>query len=236
MNNIEFIVLSCDNYKSTRVKSILDTWGKYVNVKILMDSKSEEDNIIGYDTQKNYHGIFDKYLNFFKYYDFNNHEYYFFTDDDTFVNLNNLKKLELPNYNELFCICRKLCLNPDGTDIWGNQTGTNISLITGENILLPLYYQSGGSGFILSKSTCLSVQRYVNETKNIQKCIFGDVSLGFWLRSCNVNIINNKNFWWDTHENLLNNKWEKYDSDKDVITFHYVNQENMYLYHEKYNK
>ncbi len=235
MNNIQFIILTCDKYIETRADTIKRTWGKDNDVIFLTDSNLNINNFIGYDTPKNYNGIYFKYLNFFKNYDFTKKNYYFFTDDDTFVNLKNLEKLELQDKDSSFAICRLLCLNPDGTDLWGNQTGTNVSIIRGDNVNLPLYYPSGGSGFILSQRACISVQNYVRTIQNLPWCIFGDVSIGFWLRNSNVELIKNNNFWWDTHDNLLNNKWVPYNDDSDVITYHYVNEKIMEEYNKKYN-
>lgn len=235
MKNIEFIVLTCDKYLNTRVESIKKSWGRDKNIKFLTDTKYDEIHIVGFNTQKNYNGIYDKYLNFFKIYNFNNYDYYFFVDDDTFVNLSNLEKLELLPSRDSFCTGRLLCLNPDATDLWGNYTGTDITLIKGENINLPLYYPSGGSGFIISQKGCNQIKEYLLNSKNIPYCKFSDVSLGFWMRNSNVNFIPNDNFWWDTHENLLKNKWEKYTSDDNVITFHYVNETLMIEYDSKYN-
>lgn len=234
MNNIEFIVLSCDLYINNRVESIRNTWGKNNNVKYLTDT-IKGDDLISFDTPQNYSGIYLKYLNFFKTYNFTKYDYYFFTDDDTFVNLKNLNKLELPSKNDLFLMGRLLCLNPDGTDLWGNQTGANLQLITGDNTELPLHYTSGGSGFILSQSSCLKIQEYLKSMINPPKCMYGDVSIGYWARNCGVKLIPNNNFWWDTHEKLLNNVWENYNTDIDSITYHYVNNNTMIEYHNKYN-
>ena len=236
MDNLEFIVLTCDKYLNTRVKSIQETWGSNQNIKFLTDSKIEDKDIIGFGTPQTYEGIFEKYLLFFKNYNFTKKDYYFFVDDDTFVNLKNLNKLNLPSKETLFLTGRVLCLNIDGTDLWGNQTGTNISLINGENTSLPLYYQSGGSGFILTQSSCVSIQNYLKSSTNIPYCRFGDVSLGFWARNCGINITPNENFWWDTHEKLLHNNWVPYTTDVNVITYHYVNEELMVEYNNKYNK
>ena len=235
MKDIQFIVLTCDKYLNTRIQSIKNSWGKNQNVKYLTDTPSENADIIGYGTQKNYDGIFEKYVNFFKKYNFENHDYYFFTDDDTFVNLKNLENLILPEKEIPFCTGRLLCLNVDGTDLWGNQTGTNVQLINGENTELPIYYPSGGSGFIISQKGCKLIQNYLRLNKNIPYCRFSDVSLGFWLRNSGVEFIPNNNFWWDTHQKLLNNSWEKYTTDTNVITFHYVNEQEMIDYHKKYN-
>lgn len=235
MKNIEFVVLSCDAYITTRVRAIRESWAIGENVKYLVDSQSDLEDVIGYNTQKNYSGIYEKYLNFFKTYNFNNYDYYFFTDDDTFVNKTNLNKLNLPPKDELFCMGRILCLNPDGTDCWGNQTGADLSQIKGNKVTLPLHYLSGGSGFILSKSSCIEVQKYLLNCNDPPKSKYGDVSIGFWMRNSKVRLIKNENFWWSTHEKLLGNSWETYTSDENVITFHYVNEETMLRYDKKYN-
>lgn len=233
-DNFEFIVLTCDKYLNTRVSSIKKTWGSELNIKFITDTNIDNENIIAYNTQKNYNGIYDKYFNFFKSYNFTK-KYYFFTDDDTFVNLKNLSKLDIPSEDFPFLIGRLLQLNQDGTDLWGQQTGTNINQITGENTTLPINYTSGGSGFILSKSACFLIQNYLKSTKNPPKSIFGDLTIGFWCRNNGVQLIPNNNFWWDTHEKLLSNNVVPYKSDENIITFHYVGEKLMENYHLKYN-
>jgi hypothetical protein len=232
MINIRFIVLSCDKYLNTRVESIRNTWGKNKKITFLSDSKSELPDVLGFNTRKDYFGIFEKYLNFFKTFNFLNEDYFFFADDDTFIHLKNLEKLKLPNKNILFCIGRVLCLNPDGTDIQGVQTGTNVSFIHGDRTNLPIYYPSGGSGFILSQESCISIQKYLNNCTDVPYSKFSDVSVGFWMRNCQVELIGNNNFWWDTHEKLVG----LYSSDEDAITHHYVNDNLMLEYHKKYNQ
>jgi len=236
LTKIQFIVLTCDAYLESRVETIRNSWGIGENVVYLSDTYSDKPDVLGYNTPLDYSGIFQKYVNFFKKYDFDVSDYYFFADDDTFVNKQNLKKLKLPQKEEIFCIGRVLCLNKDGTDRWGNQTGTDVTLIKGDRVELPLYYPSGGSGFIISQSLAKSIQNYLNRCTDIPYCKFSDVSIGFWMRNCGVNLIENSNFWWNTHENLLNNTWETYTNDSEVITFHYVNQELMLKYNKKYNE
>lgn len=166
MKDIQFVILTCDKYIETRVNTIKNTWGKDNDIVFLTDSNLNINNFIGYDTPKNYDGIYFKYLNFFKNYDFTKKNYYFFTDDDTFVNLKNLEKLELQDKNLSFAICRLLCLNPDGTDLWGNQTGTNVSIIKGDNVNLPLYYPSGGLWiYIITKSMYIYSKLCKNNSK-----------------------------------------------------------------------
>lgn len=237
LNDILFIVLTCDKYINDRVESIKNSWGKNVNVVYLTDSNINEQNFIGYDTPKNYDGIQEKYYNFLLKYDFTKHKYFFFLDDDTFVNLKNLKLLDLPEYNELFCIGRELHLNKDRTDKWGNDTGYPMHKLKNKGSELPLIYPSGGSGFILSKSSVIKIQEYLNLVKN-ERPISGhsDVSVGFWIRNCNIKFISSNQFWWDVPEKLLLNTWEKFNSYDNFITFHYVNPELMKIFNEKYNK
>jgi hypothetical protein len=236
LNDILFVVLTCDTYISDRVESIKNSWGKTINVVYLTDSNTNEPNLIGYDTPKNYDGIQEKYYNFLLQYDFTKYKYFFFLDDDTFVNLKNLELLDLPDHNELFCIGRELHLNGDRTDKWGNDTGYPMFKLKNKGSELPLIYPSGGSGFILSKVSVIKIQEYLNSVKN-DRPISGhsDVSIGFWMRNCGIKFISSNQFWWNTPENLITNIWEKFIDDGTFITFHYVNPELMKTYHEKYN-
>lgn len=241
MSNLEFtqfVVLTCDKYIFTRGSSIKNTWGKNTNTVLLSDTKNLYDNNIGYDTLKTYDGIQDKYLQFFKNYDFNTYKYYFFVDDDTFVLLNNFNKLLLPHYNTNAAIIRELHLNPNGTDKQGNYTGYPLHTITGHNTQLPLVHPSGGSGFILTQTACLLLQNYLNTTKHsIPRSAHGDVTIGFWLRIVQTKLLPNDNFWWEIPEKLKENIQANFSDEKelDAITFHYVSEKNMDLFNKKYN-
>lgn len=237
LNDLLFVVLTCDKYLEDRVKSIKNSWGKYVNVVYLTDSKFEEDNLVGYDTPKNYDGIQEKYYNFFLNYNFNNYKYFFFLDDDTFVNLDNLINLELPTPDKMFCIGRELHLNKNGTDKWGNFTGYPMNKLKNNGSELPLIYPSGGSGYIVSNKSVVEIQKYLNSLRE-NRPISGhsDVSIGFWLRNCGVEFISSNQFWWDTPNNLILNKWENFNNDGTFITYHYVKPEQMIMFHKEYNK
>lgn len=232
-----FIVLSCDKYINTRIKGIKDSWGKNVNITYLVDSPSDNPSLIGYGTQQNYDGIQDKYYNLFLNYDFEKYDYYFFVDDDTFVNLTEYNNLSIPDPNETFCLGRELHLNKNGNDKWGNNTGYPMFKIKGDSTELPLIYPSGGSGFVVSKNSCIKIQSYL---KNIggKKPISGhsDVTFGFWFRNIGGKFIPSQLFWWDTPDKLINNPWEKFTIDESFITYHYVNETLMSFFNEKYNK
>lgn len=237
IDNTLFVILSCDKYITTRVDGIKNSWGKNVNTVFLVDSLTDDESLLGYNTPKTYDGIQDKYYNFFLNYDFTNKDYYFFVDDDTFVNLKELQKLTLPNSNELFCMGRELHLNPNGTDKWGNNTGYPMIKIKGDNTTLPLIYPSGGSGFIVSKQSCIKIQNYLKLIGN-NKPISGhsDVTFGFWFRNTEGRFISSQLFWWDTPDKLINNPWEKFTMSDNFLTYHYVNEKLMVFFNTKYNK
>lgn len=236
LDEILFVVLTCDEYIKNRVESIKNSWGKDVSVVYLTDTQTDDPKIIGYNTPKDYDGIQDKYYEFFINYDFSKYNFYFFLDDDTFVNLKNLKNLSLPEPNNDFCIGRELHLNKDGKDKWGNFTGYPMGKLKNNGSELPLIYPSGGSGFIISKSGVLKIQNYLKNIKD-ERPISGhsDVSIGFWIRGNNIKFISSDKFWWDTPNNLLSNKWESFTNELDAITFHYVKPEMMLEFHSKYN-
>jgi hypothetical protein len=103
LSNTQFIILSCDNYLESRIQVINETWAKDVHKIFLIDSDLENLDTVGYNTPKNYDGIQEKYIHFFLNYNFENFEYYFFTDDDTFVVLDNLEKEKIPEDKKKFC-------------------------------------------------------------------------------------------------------------------------------------
>lgn len=237
MINLQFVVLTCDNYLNSRVANLRNTFLSNQNRLFLSDTISDLDDVIGYNTPKNYSGIQDKYINFFRKYNFNGFEYFFFIDDDTFVNINNLNKISLPAANEAHCLYRLCYLSKDGLDYYGRNTGYPLHTI--KNILLPVYHPSGGSGFILTRKCCIKIQEYLNnlEYNKIPISDHGDVTIGFWLRECNVNMIPSNQLWYTTPTELYNDEVNTFNeqSESDFITFHYVKDELIYEFHKKYN-
>lgn len=239
LSNTQFVILSCDSYLESRIETLRETWAKETNHVFLIDSSLEEiGDTVGYNTPKNYDGIQEKYINFFLQYDFSKFEYYFFTDDDTFVILKNLSREKVPSSDESFCIGRHLHLSETCMDKWGNNTHYPLHKIRGKESSLPLDYPSGGSGFILSRSSCNSIKEYLKNTESseIPRSAHSDVSIGFWMRSVGIKFIPSNNLWWSTPEVLLENTWEKYNNDGTELTFHYVSSDRMVDLNKKYNE
>lgn len=232
LNKTLVVVLTCDLYLNTRVKSIQNSWGKKLNTIFLTDSENTQKDIIGYNTPKNYDGIQDKYLNFFNKYNFENYDYYFFVDDDTFINTKNLESLALPSPENNFAYIRKLVLNADGTDKDGNYTGYPMYKLRGLNINLPLIHPSGGAGYILSKKTVLEIKKYLKFAGNtVSLSGHSDVTLGFWLRNVGAKLIFSEDLWWEKPDQCKPFGFDE----KTFLTLHYVDVDLMEEYNQKYN-
>lgn len=229
---IKFITLTCEKYHNTRVSKIRETWGSHQDISFLSDMNVGDD-IIGYDyLPKGYENIHYKYSEFFRNYSNMSYDWYFFTDDDTYVNIGNVEKL-LEEYNPSDPICIGICgeLNPDATDKDGNYTGFPLHTIRGSGVELPLKYVGGGAGFILSVKSMKVINRYLSEldTDDIPRCYNSDVTIGFWMRGSMINLINTTGFWWTTPNNLGHND----DDIKNSYTYHYVNEKMMNELYEK---
>jgi len=198
-NNICYIVLTCEKFIETRVKWQNDTFFKNVDKKdvYFISSVSHTDsNIYGWNTADNYESCPMKYICFFK----NmllDYEWYCFIDDDTFIHTNNLNKF-LQNYNSSDPLyIGKLCNNYN-----------------------PPFYMSGGAGFILSKPVYLHLLNYIrcNTIEELCKSIYGDLSIGLWLKNSenNFNIvkIDNEHFNSNIHTDESNLT--------EFISFHYL--------------
>lgn len=232
----QFIVLTCDKYLNTRVKSIKNSWGKKVNIVYLTDTYSDEDSIIGYNTPKTYEGIQDKYYSFFKNYDFSKYEYYFFVDDDTFVNIVEFNNITIFDSHENLILGKELHLNEDGTDKNGNPTGYPMHKIRGKNTGLPLTYPSGGAGFIITRTTCKKIQNFLNDgLGEIPFSAHSDVTVGFWLRSVGTEMRHSDLFFGSSIYNLNNFEKMVYDKERKFLTFHYINEIDMVNLDEQYN-
>ncbi|NBP02778.1 MAG: hypothetical protein EBU90_22195 [Proteobacteria bacterium] len=222
--NIKAIVLTCEKYHSTRVKTVNETWGKDVDTVFLSDV-SEGKSIVGYsDVKADYATVFLKYLAFLKRYNDLTADWYIFCDDDTFLNIPNIKNL-LKKYDssENLVIGSKCTLNSDGTDAHGDQTGFLMHTIMGEEAKLPVQHPSGGAGFIITKNTFLKLKEYLKGNKNIGYSYKSDVTFGFWLNQINAKFIdirlftgNTPRVYRHTEEDIKNN-----------LTYHYVNEELM---------
>lgn len=223
INRTLFVVLTCDKYVETRVKNIKETWGSNSNVVYLSDN-THMGGVVGYSTPQTYAGIQDKYRCFFRNYSFDEYDYYFFVDDDTFVNLDFYDSYLLPQM-ENFCFCRYGYLGVHGEDLSGKWTGYNFNTISGIDTHMPLYYPGGGAGFILDKSGINKIKDRLNALyeSDIPRSGHSDVTVGFWIRMCGLELINSELLNYTNPEDFSHNE----DKIKSNITYHYVTMDRM---------
>jgi hypothetical protein len=227
--SVKCVVLTCEKYHNSRVVAIDNTWGKEIDVIYLSDL-TIEDKFIGYpELPKGYENIYHKYIKFFKEYNFTE-DWYFFCDDDTYVNVDKLKTLinnnNNNNNNSPICIGIVGTLNADATDKYGNFTGFPLHTITGDSSYLPIRYPSGGAGFLLNLSAIRCIKNYFNMISDfdIPKCYNSDVTIGFWIRNSGIELLNVDGFWWANPEGLNHTD----EQIKNSYTYHYVSESLMY--------
>ena len=228
------IILTCEKYHNTRVSAIDNSWGKFVKPLYLSDL-TIGDKFIGYpDLPRGYDNIWMKYTKFFKEYEFND-DWYIFADDDTFVNVKKISEL-ITNYKSDSPVCLGIvgCLNKDATDLHGNHTGFPLGTITGDNTNLPIYYPSGGAGFILSKAAANQIKQYLIDLDlgTTPRCYNSDVTMGFWIRNSAVKLDSIAGFWWNNPSDLDHDESTILDS----YTYHYVSENLMIELNSKINK
>lgn len=222
VNDTLFIVLTCDKYIDTRVKTIKETWGDKANVIFLSDTPQEED-IIGYNTPQHYGGIQDKYIQFFKNYKFDSYKYYFFIDDDTFINLKFYDAIELPEKD--FCYCRYGLLGANGEDLQGRYTGYDFTMISGIETYRPLFYPGGGAGFIIDQSGMNKIKDKISNLNDndIPRSGHSDVTMGFWLRLVVVKLFNSNFLNYSKPEDFSHTE----EDIKKNISYHYIDPNKM---------
>jgi hypothetical protein len=223
---IKFISTTCEKYHNDRVEGILNTWAVDQNITFLSDV-NVSDKIIGYDyLPKGYENIHYKYLEFLLKFDFQDEDWFFFTDDDTFVNVGNIHNLlQSYDFNDPICLGHLGVLNPNATDDSGQFTGFPLHTIMGKDTHLPIKYPSGGAGFILSKNALNLVREYLFSIQRfeIPRSYNSDVTMGFWLRNSKINLIDIQGFWWINPTQLNHNIQDI----KNSYTYHYVTPDMM---------
>ncbi len=221
---VKFITLTCEKYHDNRVDSIRKTWGKGQDVSFLSDFNLGTD-IVGYENlPRGYEFVSLKYIEYLKNQKEFDHDWYFFTDDDTFVHIENVTSLlERKNPDDMICIGHMGRLNMDGTDMDGNQTGFPLATIKGDGTSLPIDYVSGGAGFILSRNAMSSICEYMRKIENPANSYNGDVTFGFWMRQSGITVVDVNGFWWTNPIELKHNL----NNAKESFTYHYIDPETM---------
>lgn len=170
MKKVLFLLMSTKKYKN-RQKSILESWGIGEDLYFYSEHEDLENKVLKVCDNNNVEekqvSVFKKIKELF----YNEYEWFFFGDDDTFVNTILLKKeLENLDINKVH-----------GSDIFGCWND--------------LHYPSGGAGFLIHKSI---IENFFDS--KVYNVNYGDVTFGLNMKDKNITIENNMNFHSQNHK------------------------------------
>jgi len=168
MKKILYVILHGIVNKN-RYNNVMNTWGRDKDVLFYADYNDDDKNVIKVSENTSYFSNEEKHINVIKFLNQNNkynYEWFFFCDDDTFVNTNKLE--DSLNTFDLNVV------NGSVLNTWKNDPS--------------LYYCSGGAGYLINHNILGKIN-----LKN-HKTGWSDVSLGLSLRETKIECINSKLF------------------------------------------
>jgi hypothetical protein len=202
IKKITYLVMTSQKYKD-RQNNVLKTWGS--NVDLHFYSDGEADKTIKVTDKDDYWSLEEKHVNIFKRlkYDFLDREWFFFCDDDTFVNIKNLSKFV--DY------CDKDSAYGSLINCWDQRPH--------------FYYHSGGAGVLIHRN---SLDKLSFDIEHLNT-LFADVTLGLNLQESGIKMLSDKRFHAYTpevhHANI--------NEIKNCFTFHHIkNFEQMQHLHQ----
>jgi hypothetical protein len=206
------------------------------NVFFISCKNDIKNNIYGWNTIDDYNSPVIKYIAFFKNMALN-YDYYYFIDDDTFVNFTNLK-LFIDNIEKQFS--DKLYIGFTPVFIKKNLI-YNINdekLYIEKNKLTYSNGLSGGAGFIINNLLYNDIKTYISNEENEEKLFelgfdkgkyYSDIFIGSIVKKFEkVTTIVSPKFHMYNHTNYNNEELNNY------ISYHYVNTENLFKFYSKY--
>jgi hypothetical protein len=182
-----------------RYDGIVNSWGKDVDFLFYSDCDNEDKKIVKVSDNSSYSSNEPKHINVIKYLVENNYQYewFFFCDDDTFVNTKNLENnLDLFDKDKINGSVLK--------DTWLQDRS--------------LVYCSGGAGYLIHKTLLPIISKTIKLGSG-----YSDVSLGICAKELNIGLISHDGFKSQTPDFY---KVEK-TLIKDIYTFHYIKPDLM---------
>ena len=182
-----------------RYDGIVNSWGKNVDFLFYSDCDNEDKKIVKVSDNSSYSSNEPKHINVIKYlveHDYQ-YEWFFFCDDDTFVNTKNLENnLDLFDKDKINGSVLK--------DTWLQDRS--------------LVYCSGGAGYLIHKTLLPIISKTIKLGSG-----YSDVSLGICAKELNIGLINHDGFksqppdFYKVEKTLI----------KDIYTFHYIKPDLM---------
>jgi len=195
MKKILYVLLH-GSMNPNRYYNVKETWGKDVDCLFYSDHEDSEKNIIKVSNRTDYHSNEEKHINSIHYVSNNikDYEWFFFCDDDTFVNT---KKLE------------NLLGTFDKNSIHGSLL--NDGHWPGDRTL---NFCSGGAGYLIHHELLNTIDKNLS----ILNTGCSDVTLGICLRNLGIDSVNHE-FFKSQPPYFFN---IPIDETKNYITFHYI--------------
>lgn len=193
----------------------MSTWGRSKDVIVYADYSDEKiTNIIKVTDADHYHSNEEKNINVFKILannnEYSNYDWYFFCDDDTFVNTKNLDNL----------------INR------GINTDHIHGLVANSWKDKNLWYCSGGAGYLVSNDL---LKNYLCHSVNFHTG-YSDVSVGLNCKKFNIGLSHHEGF--NSFPPFDKRNVSKLQAVDRAITFHYIKTLNQMqtLYNKLHNK
>lgn len=171
--NIQYVLLTCDNYYATRCQWQKDTWLTQTTHHVFLGCKERPEwNMVGWNTSDDYESCPIKVMNFVRHYELDpSIDWIVFADDDTFMfprRLETLLKTLDPSQG--------LYIGSPWNDGWE--------------------FMSGGAGFVVSRPLFEKLKEYTNSTPDneLHTSRYSDVTFGSWVLKCNGTYIRNTDF------------------------------------------
>lgn len=187
---ILYVILTCEKYLNTRVKWQKESWAKSVPVAYLVEPVGEEV----------YNNAPLKYIPFFKTLvtDF---DWFFFCDDDTFVDTKKLKWF------------LETQVMPDEEYVMIGFSGGTFPIHN-----LKITWCSGGAGIAMSRELVKKIQSHLRNTENPLVTHETDISLAIWatMAAKDLVVIDNKRF----------SPFKPHESPENCITYHYCTEQD----------
>jgi len=168
MNKILYCIIHTQ-HQNNRITNITNTWGKNNSILFYSDHDDPSNHCYKVCDRSDYVSGQIKQINVFNLLlsNFNKYEWYFFCDNDTFVNTKNLDNFTID--------AEKNYIHGDIINTWPQDT--------------TLYYPSGGAGYLMHNSI---LQDMTNLSYNNTQ--YGDVSIGINFRNKEIQLKHNKLF------------------------------------------
>lgn len=174
--NILYCIIHTEK-QHTRASNIVSTWGENQNLLFYSDHEDPKINCHKVTDRSDYASGQVKQINVFPLIlnKFNHYDWYFFCDNDTFVNTSKLNNFALTADIKY--------IHGDIINSWQQDKS--------------LYYPSGGAGYLVSNYL---LQKFVNLSYN--DIPFGDVSIGINIRKIGISLMHSNLFKGHTPEHF----------------------------------